>query len=292
MTSSFWRRTPTSESVSIGLVAALFMFGCGRGVLAESPGDKDAATGDRVAQTLRISTAAARQYDFRLAGTPPRKLELHPASILNWSNPVAGEVYGNVFLWTDRGRPQLIGSIFQWYSPMTHGSHEFHSLSTEPLTGSRDGTHVWESPAAGVTWRPVPDAPAVAATPAQRLRHARAISRGFEIEKLDREGVSRQLRLLAQPIFRYGDESSDVRDGMLFVFVQGTDPEVFLMIEAEGKGQQPQWNYALARMNSVQFVASYQDREVWRTEIWPWSKVKNGREVYTTIGPFELAPSK
>ena len=241
----------------------------------------------RVADALRTTTDAARQYDIQIAGSSPRTLRLHPASILKWSNPVAGEVYGNVFLWTDQGRPQVVGSLFQWYSPMTHGSHEFHSLSNEPLVASRGGLRVWTTSAPGVRWHPVAQSPSVADSPAVRLRHARAISRGFQIEKTDREGVSRRLRLLAQPVFRYGDDASDVIDGMLFVFVQGTDPEVFLMVEAKQNGAQAQWQFALVRMNSVSFVASYQDQEVWRTEIWPWSKVKNGREIYTSIGPFE-----
>ena len=73
----------------------------------------------------------------------------------------------------------------------------------------------------------VAQSPSVADSAAVRLRHARAISRGFQIEKTDRDDVSRRLRLLAQPVFRYGDDASDVIDGMLFVFVQGTDPEVF-----------------------------------------------------------------
>ena len=37
---------------------------------------------------------------------------------------------------------------------------------------------------------------------------------------------------LSQPLYRYGGDDSGVLDGGLFVFVQGTDPEVFLLIEA------------------------------------------------------------
>ncbi|QDV46333.1 hypothetical protein Enr13x_62420 [Stieleria neptunia] len=256
-------------------------------VKAENPNSDASGTEDRVADALQITTDAARQYDFQVAGTPPRSLRLHDESILKWSNPIAGEVYGNVFLWTDQGRPQVIGSIFQWYSPMTHGSHEFHSLASEPLTGARDGTLVWKSPGAGIRWQPVPDSTPPAESAAVRLRQARAISRAVQIEKTDRAGVSRRLRLLAQPLFRYSDASSNVRDGMLFVFVQGTDPEVFLMVEAIEAKAKLQWQFALVRMNSVKFVATYRDQEVWRTEIWPWNKVRNRRETYTSLGPFE-----
>lgn len=255
-------------------------------LIANSPAD-DRESDTPVNEALRVTTNAAKLYEFEIADMPSRHLVLHPNSILRWSNPVAGEVYGNVFVWTHNGRPEVIGSIFQWYSPNTHGSHEFHSLTVHSLEGTREGELVWMSPEAGVAFNSVPKQPLVADTQAIRIRQMRAIARRFQIQKTDREDVTRQLRLLAQPIYRYGGDNSDVLDGSLFVFVQGTDPEVFLMIEARNVGEARQWQYALVRMNSVEFVAKYQDQEVWRTEIWPWSKVKNGRETYTSFGPFE-----
>jgi hypothetical protein len=243
---------------------------------------------EHVNEAIRITTEAAKRYAFELAGHSAAQLKFHPVSILRWSNPVAGEVYGNVYLWTDdEERPQVIGSIFQWFSPMTHGSHEFQSLSLAPVKGQRDGSTVWVSNQAGIEWKPAPDHPAVGNSQPVRLRQARAIARQFQVLKTDREMVTRNLRLLAQPIYHYGSEGAAVRDGYLFVFVQGTDPEVFLLLEPKRVGQSWEWRFALARMNSVQFVAKFQNQEVWRTEIWPWSKVKNGRETYTSFGPFE-----
>ena len=271
-----------AESMNRGVAAVLLTVV----LIVQGRADEQDSDG-RVNEALRVTTNAAKLYEFEVANTPSHRLVLHPNSILRWSNPVAGEVYGNVFVWTHNGRPEVIGSIFQWYSPNTHASHEFHSLTVHSLEGRRDNKLVWSSPEAGITFNPVPDQPAVADTQAIRTRQMRAISRRFQIQKTDREDVTRQLRLLAQPIYRYGGDNSDVVDGSLFVFVQGTDPEVFLIIEARQVGETRQWQYALAQMNSVKFVAKYQDQEIWRTEIWPWSKVKNGRETYTSFGPFE-----
>ncbi len=252
----------------------------------------DTESKTRINDADRVTTDAAKLYEFEIASQPPRILDFHPKSILRWSNPVAGEIYGNVFLWTEDQRPQVIGSIYQWYSPMTHGSHEFRSLAVEPLAGTRDGRAVWTSPEAGIAWNAVPESPPVADSRPLRLRQARAIARRFQVEKTDREKVTRELRLLAQPIYRYGSANSDVLDGSLFVFVQGTDPEVFLMIETRGKGQQRQWHYALARMNSVQFIASYQGHEVWRRNLMLWKKVKSGQGTYNAFGPFRGKAAK
>lgn len=260
-------------------------------VLPASGQADEPESNSRVSEALQVTTDAARLYEFEIASRPPQKLKFHPSSILRWSNPVAGEVYGNVFVWTNEGRPEVIGSIFQWYSPVTHGSHEFHSLAVTPLVGSREGRQVWTSSSPGIELRAIPDQSSVADSPQTRLRQARGFSRGFRIEKTDRAGVSRELRLLAQPLYRYGRDDSEVLDGSLFVFVQGTDPEVFLMIEARKNGHQWQWQYALARMNSVRFVARFQEQEVWRTEILPWAIVKNVQEPYTSFGPFELESS-
>ncbi|MDA1055421.1 MAG: hypothetical protein O3C40_33905 [Planctomycetota bacterium] len=242
---------------------------------------------ERSADALKINTGAAKSYVFGLAGEPRRELVFHPASLLRWSNPLAGEVYGDVFIWTHQGRPEVIGSMHQWYSPFTHGSHEFHSLATGPISGTRDGDPVWTSEQPGIQLRRVPDQQSVAGSPVVRLTQMRAISRHFTGQKTDREGVSRELRLLPQPIYRYAsDNSQAVLDGALFVFVQGTDPEILLLVEARPVGDLWEWQYGLARLNSVQFVAKYQDREVWRVETWPWSKVKSGQEPYTNFGPF------
>jgi len=270
------------STLSLSLAGGLMLVSVVGRVEAEELG-----TEARIAEALKITTDAAKRYAFTVEGSQPGKLVLHDKSILHWSNPIAGEVYGNVFVWTREGRPQVIGSMLQWYTPNTHGSHEFHSLTTEPINGTWDGQPVWTSKQPGIERRPVTDAQALADSQPARLRQMRAISRQFTIRKTDRDGVSSELRLLSQPVYRYGNSDSAVLDGAIFTFVQGTDPEVFVIIEARKVDGVWSWQYALARMNSVQFVAKYQESEVWRVEGWPWSKTKNGREPYTHFGPFD-----
>lgn len=264
-------------------------FGCGLLLVflgADASWGQD--SNDRRAEALEVTSRAAKEYTFELAGPQPQALTFHPASILHWSNPVAGEVFGNVFVWTHQGRPEVIGSLHQWYSPLTHGSHEFHSLSTGPVRGSRDGQPVWNSERPGIELRRVPGQQAVGESPVARLRQMRAIARRFTVQKTDREAVTREMRLLAQPVYRYPTGKTSVLDGALFVFVQGTDPEVILQLETRQIDGAPQWHFALARMNSVKFVAKYDGRAVWNVEIWPWSQAKNGIEPYTQYGPFNL----
>jgi hypothetical protein len=133
-----------------------------------------------------------------------------------------------------------------------------------------------------VKFQPIPDAPAPAATPAGRLRQLRAMAADFSATKTDRKSISRQLRLLTQPIYRY--ESPDhTETGALFAFVEGTDPEVFLLVETRTGDKGPTWHYAVARMNSVEFHVSHRGHEVWSAKVIPWAQARNPREPYTLL---------
>ena len=50
-----------------------------------------------------------------------RPLTLQPDPVLNWSNPVMGPIYGEVFVWTEDGRPEAVASIYRFYSPSPTG---------------------------------------------------------------------------------------------------------------------------------------------------------------------------
>ncbi len=237
----------------------------------------------QIAEALKLTLQAAEQYDFTLDGDGRTKLKLQSEPILRWSNPVAGSIYGNVFVWTHQGRPEAVASIFKWFSPFTHMSHEFHSLSVGNITAQRRGRQIWRPKKSGVEFAAVPDASKPTNTASRRLRHMRTLARQFTARKTDREDVSRDLRLLTQPVYRYKSRERGVLDGAMFVFVQGTDPEVWLLLEAQQMGEGHQWQYALARMNSVKFVVRHKSLEVWRVEIMPWENVSKHRETYTSF---------
>src|SRR5437016_554409 len=100
---------------------------------------------EQIAAALKLTREAAEKYDFVLDGAASQPPQLVAEPVLRWSNPSAGEVHGNVFLWTSGGRPAVVGSIFKWFSPHTHMSHEFHSLAEQPLRGKFEGKEVWVS---------------------------------------------------------------------------------------------------------------------------------------------------
>jgi hypothetical protein len=244
----------------------------------EVPDEKELAK-----RALEISRKEAGLWNLELGTDRKQKLKLNADPVLRWSNPSAGEIYGAVFVWTSEGRPQVVGSIYKWYSPYKHYSTEFQSLAETTITGSRDGKETWTPDRAGVAFKPVPEAPQPAEGAATRLRQMREIAADFVATKTDREGNQQKMRLLTQPIYRYESKAVAVLDGGLFTFVEGTDPEVFLVLEARHEKDCSRWHYALTRMNSTKFEATYKGNQVWNVEVLPWSQVRDRNEPYTTF---------
>jgi hypothetical protein len=236
----------------------------------------------RAAEAAELARKAAEEFTITI-GQPDRTitLQLEPKPLLQWSNPVAGSIHGSVFVWTARGRPEAISSIYKWYSPNHHLALEFHSLSSQPLTGTRVGRPTWIPARAGVELKPIPGAPEPAAMPAQRLRQLRALAKEFSASETTRTDVTRELRLLTQPIYRYASTDPDLLDGGLFTFVEGTDPEIILLIEARRGPKGFAWHYGLVRMNSLTLRVSHNGREVWNLPTIPWEQVHNPREPYS-----------
>lgn len=238
---------------------------------------------DRADEFLQLAREEAAAYTIRMEGDKHTTVQLERDPLLRWSNPVVGEIYGGVFLWTREGRPHFAAAIYKWYSPFTHRGTELVSLSPQPFALVRDGQEVWGPEDAGVEFAPIPDAPPPAQSATARARQMRELARQFTAEETDRDGNHRELRLLTQPVYRYGSADSEVVDGAMYVFVLGTDPEVLLLIEARRGGAGSEWQRAFARMNSVELRVQRGDGVEWSTQTLPWSEVNDRSRPYTAI---------
>jgi hypothetical protein len=213
--------------------------------------------------------AEFQEYDFRREAITPTSLTMESQSLLNWSNPERGAANGALFLWTDQGRPQMIVCAFEWNGIL---KHEFHSLSVDPITAQRRGNPVHRF-APGVEFKELPEAPAPVSQRALRLAQMRRLAERFRVTM----GKS-ETRLLTQPVFRSPAALSD--DIAIFVFVQGTDPECTLLLEA---ADMKEWRYALARQSKWGLKVELDQKLVW--EVAPTAKAQ-------ADAPFFVAPQK
>lgn len=243
-----------------------------------------------------LAPAKARLLDVRV-GSSPAKTELRAEPLLRWSNPTAGSVYGEVFVWSLDGRPAVLASIYRWYHPYHDATVEFASLFDGPVEASEGETSHWKTPTAGATFAELPKAPRPAATRGLRLVQMRDQARRFAAELADERGgdqVERQLRLLNQPVHRYESPRHGIVDGAIFAFVEGTDPEAWLLLEVvEGEGG-PRMRFALVRMNvdAIQIrldgavVQSWPNiRDAWKDRKAPYTLFNFDPAAVTTKSP-------
>src|SRR5208283_3133854 len=113
-------------------------------------------------QLLELHTNDAASFSICRDVDRMQRLELRREPVYRWTNPtrVGGQV-GEVFVWTYRGRPEVVGTIFS--HPSGDGQrvicHELHSLSLAVLVVERDAPEQWVPQAAGVDLKPLEGAP-------------------------------------------------------------------------------------------------------------------------------------
>ncbi len=247
-------------------------------LLGQAPGVKpEGDSKARREKLLKLYRGEAAGYAiFRDSGRR-EQVELRPDPVYSWTNPIrGGEQDGAVFVWTCRGRAEVVGTFFSYPSTGPRNlNHELHSLSTSVLDVARPGgANTWTPSAPGIEPRPIPGAPSPAGSPAQRSLQMRELTRGFAASSEDLEEKRWELRLLPQPLYRYESTDPDVLDGAVFAFVTsaGTDPEVILVIEARKApgSSSPTWHYGVARFSDLQLWVRLHGQEVFTASPIPW----------------------
>ncbi len=245
---------------SLPLFVLLFAAARAAGQDAAEPASPDAAK--QIAEFRRDFD----KYVIETDDGQPLKLRQEP--VLFWSNPIRNSGQsGAVFAWMKDGRPEVVASRFTYrVGDDLRCKHEFHSLSDRPLKAEFDGTLAWAPEAAGVTLRPVPDAPKPVANERLRLVQMSGLARRFSASITVEGQPPEQLRLVPRPLLRYGSATGPTTDGALFSWSLGTDPEAMLLLEVRNGAAGPRWEYAFARFHYAGLDARLGDESVWHVE--------------------------
>ena len=250
--------------------------GCVLGMVAllrgeEPPRDaqrqKQDSAKDQEVKVARMEhmTKAAKSYEIVLASDAAKKLVLIEEPLLRFNDHVTGVVDGTLFVWTLDDRPLATASV--WIRKTGQEFHEFQSLAAGALTATSQGVAKWTPAQAGIESKPASHAPPPAATALQRLNQMRALARAYSASVTGLDEDQQVLRLLPQPVYRYGRPGGAVVDGALFAYCKGTNPEVLLLLEAVKNGKELQWNYAFARMSSRACEVRLEDKVVWNVPL-------------------------
>jgi hypothetical protein len=219
---------------------------------------------------LAVCKSHADAYVISSAANLEEKFKMLPDPIFRHTQPVRGDDIGAVWLWVrEDGRPGAVGTVFAYSGGAGGGgnrivAHEFHSLLDQPLLALWRGNKQWAATKPGLEWSPIPGSPAPADSPARRARQMTALSGQFQAHEINFQGDRWELRLVAKPVYRYELKKTDAAlDGAMFVFCQGTDPEVFLLIEARPTAEGPRWFCACAAFSDYELHVRHRDAEVW-----------------------------
>jgi len=171
-----------------------------------------------------------------------------------------------VWTWTYEGRPIAFQKIEAMDRDPRQWQHCFTSLAEDRLQVQWGGGRKYQSTEAGVAYRAVPDAPAIAPRTLERRRQLRELARGFTARILldPRSKDSQEMRLLTTPIFEFDDEKTKLLKGAVFGYsTNGTNPDLLIVLEARPSPDKPAWHYAPARMTTGGVTVTYGDKTVW-----------------------------
>lgn len=282
-------RRPAALRSFAGRIGWLLFFVTGMVVLQSPAADGPITTADQhIERVSREAKSFVETCELSNTDAKPVVFHRHPEPVLRWSNPTAGEVYGDIYLYTHHGRPVSMVSYYRWIHPNWGSTVEVHSLYHDRMVGTADGVRFWTPKDTGLKYSPLERAERPASAAAARLVQMRRIADEFSVQledtRGDQLGVKRSLRRLTQPLFRFPSPSADANylDGALFAFVEGTDPELLLFVDAVAEKDGPTWRFAIARMNTDHILVFRQEQVVWEAPHL-LNPHERSDEIYTTF---------
>jgi hypothetical protein len=221
---------------------------------------------DEQKERLESMKRQAAAYEVTLKTSPAVKLTLHGEPLLRFDNAVGDVTDGIAVMWKEGERPAIFAQIFQLKNGLW--VHECQSTASAGLSMKLGEVTKWEPEEAALKFTRLPDAPKAADTALKRLVQMKALAAQFSAtddfkSDVNREATRYELRLLPTPVYRYQDAKREINDGVVIAFVHGTDPELFLILEYQGKGDKAGWFYALAPMTCWAVQAKLGKTEVW-----------------------------
>jgi hypothetical protein len=255
------RRSITSFCLSGGLltsiVVALAMWApAAEEETAPSPADQIAV---RRLDVMRGAIKDSKITSSEIEDESELQFSEHPLLRYHDQSREAGEGVKGVVdatLWRlgTAGRPKAIVTLEIYLvdkgSPLL--TYEFVSLTPQKFDMRIPDGYQWLPHSTLLAMEALDEASPPAATPRARLAQMRDLARRFSAqEQLNGEKIS--LRQLAQPIDRYDDANAGILDGAVFVFANGTNPEMGLLLECSDKG----WSYGFFRLAAAKLFAQF-----------------------------------
>jgi hypothetical protein len=270
------RLSPTFVVIFVAFGAA------GQSASGQAPDRPAAKENDQLARLAEMKQIADSFQAIVFDGGTRTPAARVPEPLYRWNDPTREFSDGTLWFWKHSGRPIGVVAIELYPKNKAFGivwALEFTSLATGPIEVEggehfdlsyadlypprADGRLRWAPAQGGIAFREVSGAPVPAQTESARSRQMRDIVARFSArEFFQRKDYT--LRLISHPIDRYADITSGVVDGEIFIYANGTNPEVLLMLEARrGREGAMSWSYAAAPLARAVVTLRLDQQDVW-----------------------------
>lgn len=234
-----------------------------KGFLLPNPSSANGDISDYTPELLQsFFRKEVEAYEIAISDSN-KKLVLRPDPVINWKNP---EVLnqGSLFVWMNDKRPAAIVSIFCYQSrDEVRRRHEVISFSPQSLVARMEGQVVWKPGPADLKGFVVAEEMEVATTAPRRLTQMRTIARDIAGKHITIKQITKELRLMPQPLIRYEATEEGLIDGSIFALSTGTDPEILVMIEARNTNSEIKWHLIPFRSHYDLLEMSYKNTLIW-----------------------------
>ncbi len=243
----------------LGLLVGLLGLTAG----AQEPVSDDAASD--AAEQVRIARANTATISMRDVESGS---EIEPVEnpVLQYTEPVRGNVFGTLWVWGRKGRPAAVLELIRHGNPDSDFCQDWfcwHATTDRPIRLTARSGQTWTPQSSDLEFQTVPRAPNPAATKAARMGQMKQIARRFSAHEFFTSGRV-ELRVLPAAVHRYEDREHGLIDGAMFVIAEGTHPEATLFLEAiqTADESQPIWQFAIGRSGAAEMVMFYDGKEV------------------------------
>ena len=212
----------------------------------------------QIAESIRITAQGS-----------DRALPLSDDAILLYADATRNTHESAVWAWGETGRPVAMMAI-EHYPDRPAGSrwlYEIVSVSADLITVGRAAAPDWRAQQPGLSLEVLPQAGVPADGATRRYLQMKQLLRRFTAHEGAVIEGRIELRLMANALRRYSDPDAHVIDGAVFAFANGTNPEVFVLLEAHAREEGPDvWMYSLAQMTGGAVTVSIDGTEAWTCE--------------------------
>jgi hypothetical protein len=193
-----------------------------------------------------------------------RVVPLIESPCLRFQDPTRANDFGTIWIWSYGGRPTAILEL-EWYRERSDLiAAVFNQIDAGRYELQLNQNPWWVPQKTDVEWIKIEDQEEPSTDAKRRGFQMRNISRSMSAHEFwDPDNSRFELRLLSQPIHRYSDTERGIVDGSMFVFANGTNPEIALLLEVVQVGSKTEWRMGFARIGHAEMHVEIAQKSVW-----------------------------